>query len=398
MDDLGIGYAIIRLIMIKIPKNYILAIFTLVGMTMGVGMLSVPYTIYQAGVLPVIGYFLGLGAITLFINLAYGELNLRTEGKHRLIGFIRKYLGNKYFRISTVTSTFSIWGALLAYILVGGKYLTLMFGGLGGNELFYQTIFFVIFAFLITRGLRRMAEVNFALSALKVILLIGFVIFYSRFIDTANYVAVDWPNIFFPYGIILFAIGGSAAVPEMRDILGSRGENKLKPAIIWGTLISVSLIALWGFVVAGIMGAGTTDESIVGLAGELGGAVALIGSTFGFLLVATAFLVLGENLMEQFRYDLSIKYKWLAAGLALIVPFVFLLIVKPNLVQVISITGAVFGAVDLVFLICAYLKSRKTTPLPAALYIKHALLWGGIALVIFKLGAIYELYFTFFAR
>lgn len=384
--------------MTKPSKNYVLAIFTLVGMTMGVGMLSVPYAVYQAGVWPVIAYFIGLGAISLFINLAYGELNLRTEGKHRLIGFVRKYLGNKYFRISTITSTFSIWGALLAYILVGGKYLALMFGRLGGSELLYQSIFFVIFAFLITRGLRLMAEVNFVLSSLKIILLIGFVIFYSRFINTLNYTAVEWPNIFLPYGIILFAIGGSAAVPEMRDILGSQGEGKLKPAIIWGTTISISLIALWGFVVAGIMGPGTTDESIVGLAGELGGAVALIGSTFGFLLVATAFLVLGENLMEQFRYDLNIKYKWLAAGLALVIPFVFLLVVKPDLVQVISITGAVFGAVDLVFLIFAYFKSRKTTPLPKALYIKHALVWGGIALVIFKLGAIYELYYTFFGR
>lgn len=365
---------------------------------MGVGMLSVPYTVYAGGILPALFYFLILGAITLFINLAYGELILRTNGKHRLVGYIRQYLGEKYAKISTLTSTLGIWGALIAYILVGGKFLELMFARWGGEPLIYQTIFFITFSWFITRGVKMMAEMEFILTGLLVALLVGFLMVYTRFIDVTSFSLVNWREAFLPYGVILFAIGGSAAVPEMRDILGKQNEHQLKSAIIWGTLISLSLIAIWGLVVAGITGQFTTDEAIVGLSDLFGPVVGYIGGIFGFLLVATSFLVLGENLFAQFRYDLGVRQKLGAWSLALLVPFIILLVFRPSLLLTISITGAIFGAVDLVFLILAYFKSRERTAPQPWLYIKHGVLWGVISIIIFKLGAIYEIYYTFFGR
>lgn len=364
---------------------------------MGVGMLAVPYVIEAAGLLPAFGYFVVLGAITLFINLAYAELILRTDERHRLVGYVRKYLGRLAARVVTISNTFGVWGALMAYIIVGGNVFFLAFRQFGGNPELYQFGFFILMAMLVVRGVKKMAGAEFWLTLIKLGMLAGFIVVFSSFIQTFHYSLVEVGKVFLPYGVILFAIGGSAAIPEMSAVLGNE-RRRLPSAIFVGTILSIIGVALWGFIVVGITGQATTENAITGLLQHFGPTVAWIGSIFELFLVATPFLVLGENLAEQFQYDLKVRQKWLAFFLALGVPIIILLFIHPSLLKIIGLTGAVFGAVDSTLFIAAYFKMKtKTMPRPE-LNIRLGRLWGALAFVIFILGAVYQIYFTFVKR
>ena len=56
-----------------------------------------------------------------------------------------------------------------------------------------------------------------------------------------NYLAYsDFSQILFPLGVVIFAFIGSAAIPEMEEILG-KDKKKFKLAVIMGTITPVIL-------------------------------------------------------------------------------------------------------------------------------------------------------------
>ena len=61
-------------------KEFLRATAVLVGTTIGAGMFGIPYVVSKIGFLPGLAYILVLGALTLFLNLIYGEVILRTPG------------------------------------------------------------------------------------------------------------------------------------------------------------------------------------------------------------------------------------------------------------------------------------------------------------------------------
>jgi len=76
-------------------KKFWVATSILVGMCIGAGVLGIPYVAAQAGFLVALVYILLIGAIILAVNLYMGEISLRTKGEHQLIGYTKKYLGEK---------------------------------------------------------------------------------------------------------------------------------------------------------------------------------------------------------------------------------------------------------------------------------------------------------------
>ena len=74
-------------------KPLLEAIATLVGFTIGAGILGIPYVIAKAGFVTGIINILIIGILVLFLNLYSGEIVLRTKGDHQLTGYASIYLG-----------------------------------------------------------------------------------------------------------------------------------------------------------------------------------------------------------------------------------------------------------------------------------------------------------------
>ena len=112
----------------------IYAIATLSGTIIGVGLFALPYVTLKVGFWVILGYFLVLGALVILIHSFFGELALKTPDFKRLPGFAKIYLGNWGEKIALISTILGIFGAILAYLIVGGEFLTELFLPIfGGN-------------------------------------------------------------------------------------------------------------------------------------------------------------------------------------------------------------------------------------------------------------------------
>ena len=66
------------------------AVFMITGMTIGAGVLGIPYVVAQVGLLPGLGFILFLGLVMLALNLLIGEITVRTGESLRVARPCRK--------------------------------------------------------------------------------------------------------------------------------------------------------------------------------------------------------------------------------------------------------------------------------------------------------------------
>jgi tyrosine-specific transport protein len=371
-------------------KRFLHAIAMLIGMIVGVGIFGVPYAVEKVGFALGFFYIAVIGLILLLVNLLYSEIVLRTEGKHRLVGYAEIYLGKWGKVVAGLAQILTFYGALIAYIIIGGQFLQMILMPIfGGSVLAYQIVFFVFMSLAVLIGLKLVASIEFFMTIL--LLAVVAIIFFAGlpYVWYPNLYVMNLKNIFFPYGVILFALGGAAAVPAMRELLRGQ-EEKMKKVITFGTLIPVAITILFAFVVIGVSGERTTVEAISGLVGPLGIQIIFLGAIFGFLAIATSFLVLGLNLRDIFNCDYKLN-KILSWSLACVLPFLIFLWSRPTFMGVIAFTGAVLSGLEGILITLIWLKAKKLGKRTPEYILKISNLVVGLITVIFVFGIIYKL-------
>ena len=205
--------------------------------------------------------------------------------------------------------------------------------------------------------------------------------------NVGNLFIFNNPDIFLPYGVILFALAGTVAIPEIREIL-TGNEKKIKPAIILGILVPVAIYALFTFVINGVTGPATSQEALSGLYKVVGGPIYILGAIFGILAIATSYITFGYYLYETFLYDYGIN-RMFAHLLIAVIPITFVLLGVRNFIAIISFLGAVMGGFEGIAMILTYFKAKKSgnrTP-EYSLKIPHFVYY--FLMLVFILGIIY---------
>jgi len=334
------------------------SVYPFVGSVIGVGIFGLPFAFAQAG--------FGIGlihmAIILVVNVitlaVFADLIIHTKGHPRIPAVIRHYLGEKWSWLSTVLHLVGIWGAMVAYIIIGGQFLhALLSPALGGSLIIYQLIFYLVSSFLLIGGLGFISKIEayFVIA----LLLILFVILSGSlpYFDFDNLTYIDAKNWFLPFGVVLFAFGGFAAVPEMSQVLG-RYKSLLSKAILIGlSVVSCVYLAFSGVVVA-VTGQLTTEEAVIGLGDYVGSWVLVLGSIIGLISVFTSFLILGISVMDTLIYDFKQRFmmSWLAT---IAVPIIVYLAGARSFIGVIGFTGGVIVSLTGLLVILAYFQAKK---------------------------------------
>lgn len=373
-------------------KKFFYAVATLIGTVIGVGIFGLPYAFAKAG------FFIGLiqlvllGGVTMIIHLMFGEIILRTKERHNLPGYIEKYLGKRWEVLVSFSVLIGIFGSMVAYILVGGTFLNTLLNGLtGGANIFSQNSLYIIFWIFLTAlillGLKTIEIVEFSMTIFLIIAVGGIALLSMPYVHTINLLSTNSLNVFMPYGVILFSLAGTVAIPEMREIL-SGNEKKIRSAIILGILVPILVYALFSFVINGVTGTATSQEALTGLYNAVGGHIYILGAIFGILAIATSYITFGYYLYETFLYDYNMN-KVLAHLLIALVPITFVLFGVRNFIAIISFLGAVMGGFEGIAMILAYLKAKKIGDrMPEySLKIPHAVYY--FLILIFILGIIY---------
>lgn len=356
------------------------------GLTIGAGILGIPYAVAKVGLLVGLIYIIGLGLLTIGLNLLIGEIAVRTKGNLQLCGLARKYLGKIGGRMMAVLQYSSVIGVLVVYIIGEGEILANLFGG---TVFKWGLIFFLLATFLIFLGIKAIKTVDFFLSLgiLAIVLLIA--AGSMAHLEVANFKYINLADLLFPYGVILFAYSGTTAVIEAHSILANRNQT-FKSTIIIAGLISMVVYALFTIIVVGVTGIDTTEIAIIGLGDKLGQTILIFGNVFAVLAMATGFLTLGLSTCDSLVWDYKIPAR-ASAWLVCLAPLVIFLLGLRRFIIAINIVGGVFISLEMLLVILIYWRAKQVGDLnPGKYRLHHTLLLAVLLIIALVAGAIYS--------
>jgi len=371
-------------------SNFILAVATLAGTIIGVGMFGLPYAAMKAGFKLTLIYLFLLGVIVTVVHLIYGEIVLRTKEKHRLPGYAQIYLGRWGWTAASVIFFMTLYLALLAYLLIGGEFLRVILSGWWNISSAAGAMLVAILGFgVVFKGLKLTGVFEFFLTAALIVLIVGLSVYSIKLFDPIN-LNLKSTDIFLPYGLILFALSGGSAIPEIRNFFRAGRKNYLKWAIILGTFIPVLIYAVFITAVLGVSGPATSAEAVKGLLPYFGPTLIKYAALIGFLAVITSFFTIGLNIKNSLLFDFKFS-RSLSFLLTASVPLVLFFYGHRDFIGLLSFTGAVLGGLEGLLLILIWRQTRRrSTRMP-----EYSLRLGtGLQLIlalVFLAGLVYKI-------
>lgn len=361
--------------------NFLKALATYTGTIIGVGIFGLPYVAMKAGFFVVLVYFVFLVGLSIAINNLYGEIACDTHKLARVPGYAEEYLGIKVKKFSFVVSSLVLIGALLAYLIIGGEFLYLLAKDfLGGSAPLYILLFFAAGALFIYRGIKSISLFEFMMLGVFLVLLIFFFIMAVPSIKIEHLTTFDLRFITFPYGVILFSLGGMALVPEVKEMV-ERDRKKLKKIIYLGVIISALCYLIFIVAFLGSGGPQTTKNAISGFVSVAGPKIILVGYVLGLITTFTSFITIGLTLKKMLVYDFKIREK-LSWFMACFIPLVIYFLGVRNFLDVIGLTGAFLLGIEstlIIFIYKNFIKKRFQREAPKWIYLVLFFLLVGVA-------------------
>lgn len=330
-----------------------LSIGLLSGTIIGAGIFSLPYVFQSSGIATGL-FYLALGAIVyIIVYQMYAEVILKTQEKHRFVGYVRTYLGRWVSFFSIFISIVQVIFVLTIYLILSQSFADLITDF--GSSVEKVIIFWVIGSALIFLGVKKIAE----LESLVTVGIIGIILLVSAFAlikgnsapFSAGNIFPDWKMAFFPLGPILFSLAGRQAIP---DILKFGGNYK--KAITLGVIIPVVVYLMFVFSVLALSPV-VSEDAISGLAGNLPGIlfVGMIGF-FGILSLISSYGEVGEDVYESLELDLKMPF-WLRFALIIFGPITVYFLSSQSFIGLVSFVGGIFLALEGILIIWMWLKA-----------------------------------------
>jgi len=361
------------------------------GTIVGVGIFGLPYIASKAGFLVVLSYFLLMILVVTVTHLMFARLVAAEKNCLHLPGFVKKYFGKKWEKVSFLIFGLGITAALLAYMIIGGEFLSLFLAPyFGGGPAVYTLVFFVFAAALIYRGVRAVCNAEIAFFTIFLVILVIFLFKAAPFFNVDNLKTVDLGFLTFPYGVILFSLWGAETIPEVEEAAGG-SKRIMKWAIISSILFSALIYLSFIFFVLGVSGSQTSTDAISGILAVLDGRILSFGYIFGILTCFTSFLTLGLVLKKTLWQDLSLG-KNLSWFLACFLPLFLFLLGFREFLDIIGLSGALaigFEGIMIVFLYRKFLQRKLSSKMSTL---------GYLLPLLFIIGMIFEFFYFFFAK
>jgi len=372
----------------------LIAIFTLVGTIVGAGMLGIPYAVAKVGFL--LGFLLvvGIGIAFIFMNLFVGEVVLRTKEQHQLTGYAHKYLGINGKRLMALSMFISIYGALSAYLIGEGATLYSMFKV--GSPLLFSLVFFLI-VFLITyRGLKATGKAELITVSLLIITIFAVGAATIPSFSFSNLSGFNPEFLILPFGVVLFSLLGSPAIPEMQIELVNQ-KHKLKRAIIIGSIIPIVLYLFFTFFLVGSIGLENFEllapnERIATIALSIYSSPMLgfAANLVAIFAMFTSFLTLAIALIQVFEFDYHFP-KEIATILTFSIPLLITIFDLSTFITILGVTGIFAGGLEGILIILMFWKAKGMGDRKPEYKLEKNYIIGTILIAMFGLGIGYQL-------
>lgn len=324
---------------------YFAASTILAGTILGAGIFSLPYVFSQSGILIFLFYLILATLICTITHLIFGESLLRTKEEHRFIGLAEIYLGPWAKQLVTLTTFISVGGCLLAYLILGGQFIYNFFNIIGQPiDLNLAVLLLWLLGSLgVILGIRFISFGEAIGVILILILIFGFFILGVPHLNLAGVPLMNFKEFFLPYGVLLFALSGGSAVPEIFNYFRKKSltphEINFKKPIILGSIVPAFLYLIFALGILGILGNGNIQWDVVPQLISKNPILGITTDLLGLLLIITSYFILAFNFKNALIFDLRINKKW-AWFVPVILPLLLYQLGIHNFIKVIGFLGA----------------------------------------------------------
>jgi amino acid permease len=339
-------------------KKLFLAIATLAGTIIGVGMFGLPYLAARTSFPTILFYLVFLGLVTMAAQMIYGEIITKTATRHQLPGYAEIYLGKKWKNTAFGVEFLAIIGIVLAYIIVGGEFLYQLLNPiLGGGIIFYTLIFFAAGAGLVYFGIKSIAKSELILFAILIGIIVFLLAFNFKSLNFLNLISINRQNFFLPYGPVLFALWGVTVIPEIVDIVDGK-NRELQKTVIGSTILTVTIYTLFTLTIFGLSGVFTSADALSGLVSYLPRGVISLALFLGLITIFTSFISVAETGVRVLNQDWGWPrfWSWLVACF---LPLLLYFLGFKNFINIIGLVGSVLLGFFGLILFSIYLKIKN---------------------------------------
>ncbi len=373
-------------------SKYFLALATLIATIIGGGIFALPYAFARSGFWPAIIIFGLMAVVGIIIMLMFGEVILRTKGTHhQSTGYAEIYLGKPGKFLMLLVNILGGYGGLLIYTIGVGDFLERLFSGLVPiSEMWWGIIFFVVASVFVVMGIKKIAKLDFGILFVFIgIVATVFILAIPKW-GMASFSYSNWSELLFPFGIIIFSLMGSSALPLLDDMLGKQ-KGKIKSVVIWGVIITAIISLFFALAVFGMGGAETTQDSLGTVQQFLPEYISILMGIFGIIAMGTSFLTTGVVLREVYEYDYKIK-KFLALLLVLSIPLILFLLNIAGFAGAIGFVGSITGGLAAILFIIMYRRARKNSQREPEYQIKIPGFVQILLVIMYVVAMSYEVY------
>lgn len=372
--------------------QFIKAVATLTGTTIGAGVLAIPYAVYNAGYWVGILYLAILGIVVTMLNLMLGEIVLRTKKNLPIPELIKLYLGRKGYLLALISLFIIIYGALTAYLRAAGDIMNNLIPAASFN---WSVVFFAISAYFIIKGLKFVSkwEVVFVIGMFLIVATLWMKAIVAQSIDWTQFRLEPFSsfgNTIQPYGIILFSYFGVIAIPQMKAIFSKQNYNQLESAIKISNLIIIFIYSVFISLLIGVTGKNIDPLAIISLGSVLGKQALLIISIFALLAIITTFISMGLAMIESYTNFTKIKRN-IAVILTVFPPISLLILDWAQFNTLIQYAGGVGVSLISILIVLTFWRSKVVGELAPAYSLGH-LKWVGISMIVLFSFGLFSLF------
>jgi len=319
-------------------------------------MFALPYVFSQSGFLVGSFYLILFMFVFIKINKDYAVVIGEHSGKYRFASYAKEHLGIIGFWTSIMAVVVGLLLTLTVYVILASSFWSLI-SPIGNGVSNY--VFWAISSIAIATSLKSLLNLNTFISAAMVAIIV-FIFFLGlgHGAPTAP-IELNWPKLLFPYGAVLFAMYGRAAIAPLEDYYESAKLDWKKSGlpITLGTAIPAVLFFLFAAGVAGISPAGVTTDAVSGIVNGTILPLPILG-VLGLLTIWTSYVVIGTEIKDILANDLKLRGP-LALLLVAVIPVALYTLGIGNFITLVSIIGAIFLAVECILVILMRSKLKK---------------------------------------
>lgn len=331
-----------------LTKKQWVAIATLIGGTLGAGLFGVPYVFARTGVLRGTIRTLGIGLVTIFLNLLQAEISLSTPGNLPLSGIMKKLLpGNRSF-IGIFAACMQFFIALFAYTSLAWGFLSLLIGPeYAFHPAVSASIYTIAIWLLLFRGINSIKKIDKIIVIIFVAMLLFLIIYGFSITTPSHFLASDSRYRFLPYGVLIYSLNSVSTIPLIEWLLDSE-KKKLPRVIIIGWLICVAVVLLRGRSVVGISGAATSPDALSGLQTFIPNRLMKLSWLIGLFAITSPHLIIGEHFKETLQQ--AFRFRTTDARTTVVfLPLIAYLYIESDFVGTIGFWGAIFTGLICIF-------------------------------------------------